>query len=309
MFTNTSNSQQEANFLEDDDAGSNEADNPIIPESQEQDPGAHHSSPPDCQIQPQDELDTIPEEKEEPEMEEQPDPADQDTLVFTSKESEEEPFYTAIDTTSDDSTIIMGKLVTTAFISDQVHIPTEKVGCLQVTSQLQEFLDHFPPKSIEKAFKHIFQILQVLDKYLTDNPKQHQYCMLPDSKYITLISYTTKLEIDLCNFLAIWVVLSILLDTKSNDLQYVQNLQQLVDDYYNTYTAEAMTLLEQQVSEILEVMYDSMTKQNFDSISDDVDRVSDAVDNNIDKIDTDSINCPMKMITILLEVVQNMNEI
>ena len=53
-------------------------------------------------------------------MEKQPDPADQDTLVFTFEESEEEPFNTAIDTTSDDSTIVMGKPVTTAFISDQV---------------------------------------------------------------------------------------------------------------------------------------------------------------------------------------------
>ena len=116
--------------------------------------------------------------------------------------------------------------------------------------------------------------------------------MSPDSEYITLISYTTKLEIDLCNFLAIWVVLSILLDTKSNDLQYVRNLQQVVDHYYNTCTAEAMTRLEQQASEILEVMYDSVIKQNFDSISYDVDRVSDAVDNDIDKIDTDSIKLP-----------------
>ena len=39
-------------------------------------------------------------------------------------------------------------------------------------------------------------------------------------------------------------------------------------------------------------MYDSVTKQNFDSVSDDVDRVSDAVDNNFDKIDTDSIKLP-----------------
>ena len=46
-----------------------------------------------------------------------------------------------------------------------------------------------------------------------------------------------------------------------------------------------MTQLEQQASEILEVMYDSMTKWNFD-------RVSGAVDNNIDKIDTDSIKLP-----------------
>ena len=85
-------------------------------------------------------------------MDKQPDPADQDTLVFTSNESDEEPFNTAIDNTSDDSTIIMGKPVTTAFIFDQVHIPTEKVGCLQVTSQLQEFLNYFPPKSVEKDF-------------------------------------------------------------------------------------------------------------------------------------------------------------
>ena len=237
------NSQQETNVLEDNDVGSNEeANNQIIPESHEQDTSIHHNSPPDCQSQLQDELDTIPEEEEEkPQIEEQPDPADQDTSVFTSEESEEEPFSTAIDTTSDDSTIDMGKPVTNAFISDQVQIPTEKVGCLQVTSQLQEFLDHFPPKSIEKAFEHIYEILQVLDKYLIDNLKQHQYCMSPDSKYITLISHATKLEIDLCNFLAIWVVLFILLDTKSNDLQYVQNLQQVVDDYYNMCTAEAMT--------------------------------------------------------------------
>ena len=294
MSTNTSNYQQEANFLEEDnDAGSNEeANNPIIPESHEQDTSAHHNSPSECQSQPHDELDTIPEEEEEPQMEEQPDPADQDTSVFTSKESKEEPFNTAIDTTSDDSTIIMGKPVTTAFISNQVCLPTKKVGYLQVTSQLQEFLDHFPPKSIENAFKQIYQILQVLDKYLIDSMQQHQYCMLPDSKYITLISYTTKLEIDLSNFLAIWAVLSILLDTKSNDLQYVQNLQQVVNNYYDTCTTEAMTQLDQQASEILEFMYDSMTKWNFDSISDDVDRVSGAVDNDIDKIDTDSIKLP-----------------
>ena len=97
-------------------------------------------------------------------MNEQPDPVDQDTLVFTSDESDEEPFNTSIDNTSDDSTIIMGKPVTTAFISNQVCIPTEKVGCLQVTCQLHEFLNYFPPKSVEKAFEQIYQILQVLDK-------------------------------------------------------------------------------------------------------------------------------------------------
>ena len=91
--------------------------------------------------------------------------------------------------------------------------------------------------------------------------------MSPDSKYVTLIMYATKLEIDLCNFLVIWAVLSILLDTKSNDLQHVQCLQQVVDDYYDTCTKEAMMQLEQQAFKILDIMYDSVTKHNFDSIS------------------------------------------
>ena len=132
----------------------------------------------------------------------------------------------------------------------------------------------------------------MLDTYLIDNPQQHQYCMSPDSEYISLITYTTKFEIDLCNFLAIWVVLSILLDTKSNKLQYVKNLQQVVNDYYEKCAMEVMRRFEQQTSEILDVMYDSVTNQNFDSISDDVDRVSGVVDNDFDKIDTDNIQMP-----------------
>ena len=154
MATNTSSPQQEANFLEeDDDAGSDEeANNTIVPESNGQDTGMHYRSSPEHNIQPQDEFETIPEE-EEPQTEEKQDLADQDTVLFTPDESEEEPFNTAIDDTSDDPTIVMGKPVTTTFISNDIHIPTEKVGCLQVTSQLQEFLNHFPPESIEKAFE------------------------------------------------------------------------------------------------------------------------------------------------------------
>ena len=47
-----------------------------------EDTGIHYGSPPEQKIQPQEELDTIPEE-EEPQMNEQPDSADQDTVVFT----------------------------------------------------------------------------------------------------------------------------------------------------------------------------------------------------------------------------------
>ena len=289
VATNTSSPQQEVNFLEeDDDVGSDkEADNAIVLESNGQDTGVYYGSSSEHNIQPQDKLETIPEE-EEPQMEEKQDIADQDTVVFTPDESEEEPFNTAIDDTSDDPTIVMGKPVTTVFVSDDVRIPTEKVGCLQVTSQLQEFLNHFPPESIEKAFEQIYQILQALDAYLIDNPQQHQYCMSPDSEYISLITYATKLEIDLCNFLAIWAVLSILLDTKSNELQYVKTLQQVVNDYYEKHPTEVMRRLEQQTSEILDVMYDSVTNQNFDRVSDDVDSISGVVDNDSDKIDTDN---------------------
>ena len=129
MATNTS-SPQEANFLEEDnDAGSDEeTDNSIVLESNGQDTGVHYRSSSEHNIQPQDELETIPEE------EEQQDLADQDTVLFTPDESEEEPFNTAINDTSDDPTIVMGKPITIAFISDDVYIPTEKVGCLQVTS-------------------------------------------------------------------------------------------------------------------------------------------------------------------------------
>ena len=170
VTTNTSSPQQEANFLEQDDDV--DIDEVRVPKSN--DTSTYCASPSGYNIQYQDELETIPEEEEEdPQMDEKQDIDDQDMVVFTPDEPEEEPFNTAIDNTSDDPTIVMGKPVTTTFISDDVHIPTEKVGCLQVTSQLQEFLNHSPPESIEKAFEQIYHILQVLDAYLINNLQQH----------------------------------------------------------------------------------------------------------------------------------------
>ena len=293
VATNTSSPHQKANFLEEDDNASSheETENAIKPESDGQDTGVYYNSLMEHNFQPQDEVETIPEE-DEPQTEEKQDAANQDTVVFTPDESEEEPFNTAIDDTSEDPTIVMGKPVTTAFVSDEVCIPTENVGCLQVTSLLQEFLNHFPPESKERAFEQIYKILQVLDAYLIDNPQQHQYCMSPDSEYISLITYATKIEIDLCNFPAIWAVFSILLDTKSNELQYVKTLQQVVNDYYEKHLMEVIGKLEQQTAEILNVMYDSVTNLDFDRVSDDVDSISGAVDDDSDKIDTDYIQKP-----------------
>ena len=183
--------------------------------------------------------------------------------------------------------IVMGKPLTTAFVSANVRIPTEKVGCLQVTNQLKEFLNHFPPESKEKAFEQIYEILQVLDAYLRDNPQQHIHCMSPDSEYVSLIMYAITIEIDLCNFLAIWAVLSILLDTQSNTLQYVKSLQQAVNNYCDKPPMDFMSRLEHQASDIMKAMYDSINNDNFDSISGDTDRVSGAVDNDYDTNDYD----------------------
>ena len=258
MTTNTSSQQQKADFVEHDEEK--------VLESNDNDTGENGAQNAEHDIQYYDDLETILEEDEEeyynPQM-----------AVNTSK----------------DPTIVMGKLVTTTFVSDDVCIPTEKVGCLQVTSQLQEFLNHFPPESKEKAFEQIYQILQVLDAYLIDKPQQHLYCMSPDSEYVSLIIYATKLEIDLCNFLAIWAVLSILLDTQSNDLKHVKNLQQVVNDYYNQHPTEVMSRLEHQITDIMNVMYDSITNDDFDSISDYIDRVSGVVDNDSDRNDKDEM--------------------
>ena len=205
-----------------------------------------------------------------------------DTILYAPGDSEDEQFNMAIDDTSEDPMIVMGKPLTTTFVSANVHISTEKVGCLQVTNQLKEFLNHFPPESKVKAFEQIYEILQVLDAYLRDNSQQHIHCVSPDSEYVSIIMYAITIEIDLCNFLAIWAVLSILLDTQSNTLQYFKSLQQVVNNYYDKRPMDFMSRLEHQASDIMKAMYDSVNNDNFDSISGDTDRVLGVVDNDYD---------------------------
>ena len=196
-------------------------------------------------IQYNDELETIPEEIDEDlVVTEQGNGDEVDTIPYVQGDLEDEQFNTAIDDTSDDPMIIMGKPLTTAFVSANVRIPTEKVGCLQVTNQLREFLIHFPLESKEKAFEQIYEILQVLNTYLIDNPHQHTHCMSPDNEYVSLIMYAITIKIDLCNFLAIWAVLSILLDTQSNTLQHVKSFQQVVNNYYDKHPTDMMSGLE-----------------------------------------------------------------
>ena len=237
MAINTTSQQQKVDSVEHEEED--------IPELIDHDTGTNGEVNTEHYTRYHNELETIPEENdEEPTMTEQDDVDEEDTIPYAPEESDDKQINTAIDDTSEDPMIVMGKPVTTAFISADVCIPTEKVGCLQVTSQIKEFLNHFPPEFKEKAFEQMYEILQMLDAYLIDNPQQHIYCMSPDSEYVSLIMYATRIEIDLCNFPAIWAVLSILLDTQSNKLQYVKNLQQVVDDYYDKRPTKVMSRLE-----------------------------------------------------------------
>ena len=160
---NTTTQQQEVESVEHEEEK--------IPELIDHDTGVNGKINTEHYIQYDDELETIPEEnEEEPPMTVQDDINEADTIPYAPEESDDEQFNTAIDDTSKDLTIVMGKPVTTTFVSVNVHVPTEKVGCSHVTSQLKEFLNNFPPESREKAFEEIYEILQVLDAYLIDSP-------------------------------------------------------------------------------------------------------------------------------------------
>ena len=280
MAMNTINHQQivDSADLEKDD----------IPELLDNDTGEKTEENIKQYIRYKDKLEMIPEEIDEDlPVTMQGDCDDGDTIPYIQGDSEEEQFNTAIDDTFDDPMIIMGKPLTTTFVSVNVHIPTEKVGCLQVTNQLREFLIHFPPESKEKAFEQIYEILQVLNAYLIDNPQQHIHCMSPDNEYVLLIMYAITIEVDLCNFPAIWAVLSILLDTQSNTLQHVKSFQQVVNNYYDKCPTDVMSELEQKASIIMKAMYDSVNNECSDSVSGDIDRVSGAVDSDYDVNDYD----------------------
>ena len=262
--------------------------NDSIPELLDNDTGEKTQENIEQYIRYKGELETIPEESEEdfPAMA-QGDGDDGDTIPYIQGDSEDEQFNTAINDTSDDPMIVMGKPLTTTFVSVNVHIPTEQVGCLQVTNHLRKFLSHFPPESKKKAFEQIYEILQVLNAYLIDNSQQHIHCMSPDNEYVSLIMYTNTIEIDLCNFLAIWAVLSILLDTQSNTLQHVKSFQQVVNKYYDKCPTDVMSELEQQASSITKTIYDSINNEHSDSILGDLDRVLDANDSDYDVNNSD----------------------
>ena len=81
--------------------------------------------------------------------------------------------------------ISIGKPLTTTFVSANVHIPTEKVGCLQVTNQLREFLIYFPPESKEKAFEQIYKS-SIYHRHI-----EHFFHIFGGSTVFSLISEST----------------------------------------------------------------------------------------------------------------------
>ena len=145
-------------------------------------------------------------------------------------------------------------------------MPTEKVGCILVTSHLKQFLENYPSSSAKQAFLDVYHMLSLLDKYLYDHPKQHTHCMSSNSEYVTLLQHTISLHIDLTTFPTLWAVLSILLNTQDCKREYVKCLQEEYNNYYEDKSAGYMLRLERQLRELQNHMYDSVTN-NFDRVS------------------------------------------
>ena len=151
--------------------------------------------------------------------------------------------------------------------TDDINIPTEKVGCIFVTSHLQQFLEEYPPPSDKQAFLDVYHMLSLLDKYLYDNPKQHNHCMSSDNEYVALLKYAIHLNVDLSTFPTLWAVLFILLDIQDSYLEYVKFLQEEYNRYYAAKSRKYIVNLEIKSIEIHNHMHDSVT-HDFDRVSD-----------------------------------------
>ena len=110
-------------------------------------------------------------------------------------------------------------------------------------------------------------MLSLLDKYLSDNPRQYTHCMSSDNECIALLKYVIHLNIDLTTFPTVGAVLSILLDTQDSNLEYVKLLQEEYNRFYERKLRKYVVNLEKKSIEIQNCMHDSVT-HDFDSISD-----------------------------------------
>ena len=104
------------------------------------------------------------------------------------------------DTPAETTPIQSERLHTLPTSTDEVIMPTEKVGCTLVTSHLKQFLEDYPSSSEKQVFLDMYHMLSLLDKYLYDHPEQHTHCMSSDNEYVTLLQYAIHLHIDLTTF-------------------------------------------------------------------------------------------------------------
>ena len=72
--------------------------------------------------------------------------------------------HSAKDTVAEATSTQPEQLLTVFLPTDDVTTPTEKVGCIWVTSHLQQFLEDYPPSSDKNAFLNVYHMLSLLDK-------------------------------------------------------------------------------------------------------------------------------------------------
>ena len=185
----------------------------------------------------------------------------------SSESAEQDAEHPVENATREPTSIHSDQLLTVLLPTDDVIMPTEKVGCILVTSHLQQFLEDCPPPSDRQAFLDVYHMLSLLDKYLDDNLKQHTHCMSSDNECVILLKYAIHLNIDLSTFLTLWAVLCILLDTQDGKHEYVKLLQEEYNTYYADKSRKYMLNLEKKSVKIQNHMHDSVT-QNFDRVSD-----------------------------------------
>ena len=150
-----------------------------------------------------------------------------------------------VEDTTEETTIVQSQLSHISTTSmDKISMPTEKVGCILVTSQLKQFLKDYSLSSDKQAFLDIYNMLSLLDKYLYDNPKHHTRCMSSVNEYVILLRYAICLNIDLTMFPTLWAVLSILLKTQDVTREHVKCLQEEYNTYYADKSKDYMLKLE-----------------------------------------------------------------
>ena len=91
--------------------------------------------------------------------------------------------------------------------------------------------------------------------------------MSPGNEYITVLNYAIHLHLGISTFPTVWAVLSILLDSQDNNLEYVKFLQEEYNRYYEHRTREYMEKLEKKSIAIQTCMYDSVA-HDFDRVLD-----------------------------------------